>query len=492
MRCGKEIDKMEESLRKYTRENISFHMPGHKSGKLKLIDDFYGIDVTEVEGTDNLYHPSGILLEAEAEIADIYGSKASFLLVNGSTGGILASISAALKNLNSKTLIMGRNCHKAVYHAAYLERLEPIYAMPEYHEDYGFYMQTEAMEIQKLLEKQKEAAVVVITSPTYEGIVSDIERIAQLVHGQGGILIVDEAHGAHFSFSRRLPKSAVEQGADLVIHSTHKTLPALTQTGILHLASQRIKPEEVRRQLSIFQTSSPSYIFMTSILKSVRYMNEQRKAYTEQLEKLDQMMTVRMAGSAWLHQKCFSKEEDQRKQDLSRLVFLVDATPEKEENYKVSGYDLNRRLREKYHIQVEMSGLRHIVAISTIADSEEDILALIRGINALMGEQSPQLRERIDREKSYVSFQLVKEHPKERNLYEAEHSVGEEVFLCDALGKVSKQFIIPYPPGIPLLVPGEVVTEEKISLLLELVHEKCEIYGIIEGERIEIISRRLS
>lgn len=478
---------MDDKLRRYTQENTSFHMPGHKSGKIKTLEDFYEIDVTEVEGTDNLYHPQGIIRDAQDEIAQVYGAKASFLLVNGSTGGILAGVFAAMKSLHTKNLVMARNCHKAVYNAAYLERIEPIFVMPKFQEEYGFYIEIEAEEIERVLKKLGEAAVVVVTSPTYEGIVSDIDRIAQVVHDHGGILIVDEAHGAHFTYSERLPKSALSQGADLVIHSAHKTLPALTQTGILHLGSDRIASEDLLHYLSLFQTSSPSYVLMASTLQGVRYMDQHRKEYDQYLEGIENLMKGSMEGGFWLHDKYCSGTSDSRRQDLTRLVFLSN---------RYSGYELNRRLRLEYQIQVEMSGLGHLVAISTFADRIMDIEALIRGINAINQEMIAEgdavgeaRRKNNFRWKS--NSQLMIEHPRTVNMYEAGHREGEIVPLGQAIGEVSKQFVIPYPPGIPLLIPGETVTDEKISLLHELIHEKCEIYGIIEGEHIEIISRRL-
>ena len=200
--------------------------------------------------------------------SDFFETYRTWFLVNGSSCGILAAISA-VTNIGDK-IIIGRNCHKAVYNCAKLRNLDVEYVYPSYIAKYGINGGYNKGEIENILKKNRDVKAVVLTSPTYDGIVSDIEEIARVVHKYNTVLIVDEAHGAHFGISEKLPVPAYKLGADLVIESTHKTLPAMTQTALLHLKSDRIDAGKVQEMLSIYETSSPSYVLMCSIDKCIR------------------------------------------------------------------------------------------------------------------------------------------------------------------------------------------------------------------------------
>ena len=228
---------LEQKLNELEQSDIyPFHMPGHKRAFLPFANP-YAIDITEIEGFDNLHHATGILQEAQQKAADLYGAKKTYYLVNGSTCGLLAAISAAVPR--GEKILVARNCHKAVYHAMYLRQLVPVYLYPE-DTAYGIQGQVTPQMVRKQLEQTPDIRAVVITSPTYDGVVSDIKNIADTVHAYGIPLIVDEAHGAHFGFSPEFPENATRLGADAVIMSVHKTLPAFTQTALLHLCSDRI------------------------------------------------------------------------------------------------------------------------------------------------------------------------------------------------------------------------------------------------------------
>ena len=263
------MEQLDQKLEKYaTGEIYPFHMPGHKRAGL-FFPNPYQIDITEIDGFDNLHHPEGILKDGMAHAAKVFGAKQTFYLVNGSTCGLLAAVSAAVPKRGR--LLMARNCHKAVYHAAYLRELSVDYLYPQITEA-GIQGAIRPDEVRLALAGEKKYDAVVITSPTYDGVVSDIEAIARIVHEHGIPLIVDEAHGAHFGFSEAFPVSAKALGADVVIQSIHKTLPAFTQTALLHLQSDRVSEAEMRKFLGIYETSSPSYIFMAGIEKCVRML----------------------------------------------------------------------------------------------------------------------------------------------------------------------------------------------------------------------------
>ena len=254
-----------DKLKNYSDSDYyAFHMPGHKRN-LDLMDETspYRIDITEIDGFDDLHHAEGLLKEAQERAAKVYHASETHFLINGSTAGILSAILGTTEKGDS--ILVARNCHKSVYHAIYLNELDPVYIYPKFDTEQGLSTEIDAEDVQKALEEHPKIRAVMIVSPTYDGVVSDIEKIAEIVHEAGCLLIVDEAHGAHFGFDPYFPESANMYGADLVINSLHKTLPALTQTALLHVNGERVNRRKVKRYLDMLQTSSPSYILMASI-----------------------------------------------------------------------------------------------------------------------------------------------------------------------------------------------------------------------------------
>ena len=294
-----------------------FHMPGHKRREIPDgipggFPDPYGIDITEIDGFDNLHHAEGILKDAMDEAAAIYGADRSWYLVNGSTCGILSAVFATTEN--GGKILTARNCHKAVYHAICLNRLEAEYLYPEEITEFGINGGIRAEDVRKALEKDAmhcagnsgdvrgkitKIQAVLITSPTYEGVVSDIRVIADVAHEYGIPLIVDEAHGAHLEYADQchsFPKSALEYGADIVIQSLHKTLPCFTQTAILHVKGKLVDQDRISRYLSMFQTSSPSYLFMAGMERCIRYMDGDGRNEMIRYEKRLERFMERMEG----------------------------------------------------------------------------------------------------------------------------------------------------------------------------------------------------
>mgnify|MGYP002529171559 CR=1 FL=1 len=283
-------DRLYKKLEAYGKSDFyPFHMPGHKRNPLAVEGDFpVERDITEIDGFDNLHHAEDILKRAQEDVARLYGVPESFYSINGSSGAILAAVSAAVDK--GGQILVARNCHKAVYHAIYLRELSATYIYPHEDPKLGINGGISPGRVEMYLAENPEIQAVLITSPTYDGIVSDVARIAEIAHHYGVPLIVDEAHGAHFRFSDYFPVSAAQLGADVVINSVHKTLPCLTQTGVIHLCSERISREKLKRFLRIYQSSSPSYILMPSIDECIRLVDEERekvfKPYVEMLCQL--------------------------------------------------------------------------------------------------------------------------------------------------------------------------------------------------------------
>ena len=244
-------------------DHYGFHMPGHKR-QLDLMEGIspYQIDITEIDGFDDLHHAEGILKEAQEQAAKVYHAEETHFLVNGSTAGILSAILGSTRR--GDQILVARNCHKSVYHAIEMQELKPVYLYPGFDPEAQLNTEISAEDVRAALERHPGVRAVVIVSPTYDGIVSDVESIAEAVHVHDIPLIVDEAHGAHFGFHPYFPENANQKGADLVIHSLHKTLPALTQTALLHMNGERADRRRVRKYLHMLQTSSPSYVLMAS------------------------------------------------------------------------------------------------------------------------------------------------------------------------------------------------------------------------------------
>jgi lysine decarboxylase len=252
------------------KDAVSFHMPGHKGSRLyrrfgyqEFLNRIMDCDVTEIAGADNLFQTEGIIKKVQDRYAKLYDCKKSYILINGTSGGNIASILASVNK--GKQLIMARNCHKSVFNALTLGGVRPVYAYPEMIEEYGISGAVSPVEIERLIRENPDAEAVIVTSPNYYGVCSDVKAIAEIAHRWGKVLIVDEAHGAHLHFSDALPPSAVQSGADIVVNSTHKTLASFTQSAALHFNTDLVDQYILEDKLQCIQSTSPSYILMASM-----------------------------------------------------------------------------------------------------------------------------------------------------------------------------------------------------------------------------------
>ena len=458
-----------------------FHMPGHKRREIPDgipggFPDPYGIDITEIDGFDNLHHAEGILKDAMETAAAIYGADRSWYLVNGSTCGILSAVFATTEN--GGKILTARNCHKAVYHAICLNRLEAEYLYPEEITKFGINGGIRAEDVRKALEKDAmrcagnsgdvrgkitKIQAVLITSPTYEGVVSDIRAIADAAHEYGIPLIVDEAHGAHLEYADQchsFPKSALEYGADIVIQSLHKTLPCFTQTAILHVKGKLVDQDRVSRYLSMFQTSSPSYLFMAGMERCIRYMDgDGRNEMVRYEERLEHFMK-RMEGLQVLEVldwEICRKYRTVAGWDPSKIVV---STMRAEDFH---GEELAETLRRKYHLEMEMTAPEYVIAMTSLMDTEEGFerlgTALLEIDGALRRRMESGRKEKAASE-TPEGLESKLSHPVRRTLIcEAMDADTERTALQDTVGKVSAEFVYLYPPGIPIITPGEVFTD---------------------------------
>lgn len=476
-----------EKLKQYgSSDYYPLHMPGHKR-HISHFGDPFAIDITEIDGFDNLHHAQGILLEAQKRAAQLYGAEESFYLVNGSTCGILAAVSAATRR--GDAVLMARNCHKAVYHAVFLNGLHAEYLYPEADMERGINGSILPGQVRRALEGQEAQRIsaVVITSPTYDGVVSDIRRIAAEVHRAGAVLIVDEAHGAHFPMHEYFPETSLACGADLVINSLHKTMPALTQSAILHVQGSRINRERLRQYLGIYQTSSPSYVLMAAMDRCVRLMQDRGEelfaVFTERLEK----MRLELGKMKRLY-LVTGKESELSAFDYDRSKVLIST-----ERCAYSGRELAKILRDEYHLEVEMDAPEYVTAIMTVGDTQEGFDRLTRALLEVDREltKTPKTMRKI-KQQGYRWMKTLRSLPKNKEVMTIEAAANSEphtVRLRESAGCISAEFVYLYPPGIPLLVPGEQITQE---LLEEFsYYRKCgfELQGLADyaGEKIKAV-----
>lgn len=466
-----------------------YHMPGHKRNMEDFpMAEYYGIDITEIDGFDNLHHPQGILKNIMKQAAQLFGAE-TYLLVNGSTCGILSAVSAALRR--GDTLLMARNCHKSVWHAAYLRACKIRYVYPACLEHYGICGAVSAEDMERCLCRYPEIRAVLLTSPTYDGVVSDVARIVGLAHDRGIPVIVDEAHGAHFSLDARFPKSAIDLGADLVIHSIHKTLPALTQTALLHVQGNLVDRDRLCRFLGIYQTSSPSYILLAGIEQCLAVLEEKGTTLCETFFRRNTVFEKRMMELQHLH---ILSAETERFRGNGLFDFDTGKKIISTAGTQLRGTTLYDLLRSRYGLQMEMAGQTYVTAIMTIMDSEAgftrlaDALGEIDGM--LSGSVSVSQGKAHDFVGGFAASADLQAETAAYTVYEAIESEQEMICLEECQGRAAGEWITVYPPGIPLIVPGEIFTETVIGKLLYCRGQGFTIEGMRDDNRKVCVVRK--
>lgn len=458
-----------DSLKTYADSDcLPMHMPGHKRRMGEMGNPFF-IDITEIDGFDDLHNAKGILKEAQQRAANVYHSEETHYLINGSTAGVLSAVSA-LVSFGGK-ILLARNSHKSAYHAALLRGLKIHYLYPQSIEKWGINGEILPSDVDNILQKEPDIEAVMLTSPTYDGVVSEVREIAKIAHHYGVPLIVDAAHGAHFPFSSYFPEDAVSAGADVVIHSLHKTLPSLTQTAILHLNGNRIDKEKIRNYLSIYQTSSPSYVLMASIDTCIKWAAEHRDAFESFCKRLDGLLdSLRKMHNLTLIEV--------PRMDATKVLISV-------QGLSINGLELAKILRTTYHIEVEMACSSYLCAITTVADREEDLHRLQ---TALLSIDKSLSKTKTKAKKPVLKTESVLPAKSVCTLLEANEAEKELCPLSDAKGRISGDFLTLYPPGIPLLAPGEMISKEMILRIFSYQQDGFTLYGI-HADSLKVLKR---
>ncbi|SHE87963.1 arginine decarboxylase [Caldanaerobius fijiensis DSM 17918] len=454
-----------EALEGYIAEGVvPMHMPGHKQGRgfIKLdvngggrpgsssFEHIIEMDLTEIPGLDNLHYPEGPIKKAEELAAQAFGADRTFFIVNGSTAGVYAMMLGVL-DPDDRVIVM-RNSHRSVYNAMILGGIRPYYLLPSYCKEYGVAMGVTAQDVIYAMDRCPEARAVVITSPNYYGYCLDIKSIAEEVHKRGKLLLVDEAHGAHLHFSKRLPADALAQGADMVVQSAHKTLCAFTQTAYLHVKSDNVNIERVREALRLVQSTSPSYMLMASLDYARALMEGQGKSMLERAIDMSIKLRRQLRDAGVV---CPGDEMIGRYGiagfDATKLIINMS-------HWGYSGYDIERILRQEYKVQLEMSDPYNGLAMITLADDQSTVGVLEKALMDMAKKLHK--RGRLSVEDVDISLPPMALTPRQ-----AYYSPKAEVPLNEAEGMICGGFIVPYPPGIPVLCPGEIITKEVIKLI---------------------------
>lgn len=433
----------------------------------------YDIDITEIEGFDDLHHARGILKDAQERAAQVYGAEETRFLVNGSTVGILSAILGSTNR--GDRILVARNCHKSVYHAIAFHELRPVYLYPKFCEGMQLNAEISAAAVKEMLTEHPDIRVTVIVSPTYDGVISDIREIACAVHEQGGLLIVDEAHGAHLGFHPYFEKNALAKGADLVIHSVHKTLPALTQTALLHVRGSRADRKKVFRYLDMLQSSSPSYVLMAGIDNCIHLLDEQAEELFEPYVRRLAELRKSLGGL-----KCLRLLETEC-YDRSKLVISVNGCG-------MTGKELYGLLLEKYHLQMEMAAGTYVLAMTSVNDSPQGFVRLEKALKEIDAEL---VKRAVSREPESAAEAVpapVWNMDCAEALATGDKAGGAEFLAWEsAVGRVAAEYAYLYPPGSPLIVPGECVTREIAALLARYQRAGFSIEGLERDGQIKVL-----
>lgn len=440
---------------------LPMHMPGHKR-KSGFMSGLGKYDITEVTGFDDLHHPEGIIKETMDHAAQIYGSDRSYLLVNGSTCGILSAITAATRP--GDKILLARNCHKSALNAVTLHQLKPLWLMPPTVSELGVFGGISPAEVETALQNNDDIAAVLIVSPTYEGIVSDVKAITEIAHRHRVPLIVDAAHGAHFRFGKDFPQDALSCGADLVIESLHKTLPSLTQTAILHLKSELVDARKVEFALQTYQSSSPSFLLLASIIECLRIMEEKGETMMEQYSQHLNLLRKTLSGFG----ECclLDKSIEMFDYDKGKIVLGF---------HGYDGRTLATQLLKKSRIELEMAAPGYIIAMTSVYDTKEDLFRFGAEMNRLRREMPLKGKQTFPQIITELSRQQL--HP-----HETRYAKTELCPVTESCGRIAADTIYLYPPGSPLIAAGEIISENILNTIALCQQYGCTVHGVTENK----------
>lgn len=463
-----------DAVKKYIQDEvIPFHVPGHKHGRgISELTEYVGerilkMDVNGMKDLDFFNNPTGVILEAEKLFAEAFGAYEAFFLVNGTTSGIQAMIMSSCKP--DDEIILPRNAHKSAISGIILSGAVPVYVEPEINKEIGIANGVSVEKVKEAIESHPNAKAVFLVNPTYYGFTSDIKSIVEIAHKHNMLVLVDEAHGAHMYFHEDFPSTAMKQCADMCAISMHKTGGSLTQSSALLIGNNnKFFSEKVKRILDLIFTSSASYLLMCSLDIARKQMAIKGRELLQntldivrwlrnEINKIDGLYSF---GKELIdYSGCYDFDETKLGINVRRLGY--------------TGYEMETKLREEYNIQVELADLNNILAIISIGDRIEDINILINSLRDIS------LKCEI---KEYNILNLIPSYSKTViSPREAYYLEKELVPLSKSAGRVAGEMITVYPPGIPVICMGEIITKEIIEYIIILKNENCELQGTVDS-----------
>lgn len=447
-----------EALKWYKNQRIvPFDVPGHKQGRgNKQLKEFLGedclsVDVNSMKPLDNLCHPTSVIKEAEELAAEAFGADSAFFMVNGTTSAVQAMIMSVCKE--GDKIIMPRNVHRSAINSLILIGANPIYINPGIHKRLGISLGMSLKDIEEAIKEHPNAKAVFVNNPTYYGICSDLREIVKLAHSHGMYVLVDEAHGTHFYFDKRLPVSAMEAGADMAAVSIHKTGGSLTQSSMLLMKNEKINPHYVRTIINLTQTTSGSYLLLSSLDIARRNLALHGEEIFEEVVSIAEYARseINKIGGYYAFSKEIVNGDNVFDFDITKLtVNTLDVG--------LAGIEAYDILRDDYGIQIELGDIGNILSIISVGDTRYNIERLVSALSEIKRIHTKDKKGIFDHE--YIN-PIVKKSPKE-----AFYAEKESVLISESEGRITGEFVMCYPPGIPILAPGELITKEAIECIL--------------------------
>lgn len=472
---------------------ISFHMPGHKWGNIynrlkytDILEELYKTDTTEIPGTDNLHSPEDIIKDSVSKAQKVFNSGKTYYLINGSTCGIEAAI-MAICNPGEK-LILSRDSHQSAVNACILGDIIPIYIKSKIDKYTNIQKGNSFEDVKKVIDENEDASALFLTYPTYYGITFELEKMIAYAHDKGMIVVIDEAHGAHLGLSEKLPKTALECGADIVIQSTHKTLPAFTQSSMMHISKEalksgRVDTDRIEKMLKMTETSSPSYVLMQSLEIAVDIYEKYGKELMEELINNINEFKTKLEEINEYTNKSKVKNVDffkiHNENDLTKL-FISSL------EVGLTGYEFEEILRKEHNIQAELSNYSGTLMIATIGNEKEDFEKLENALIEIYKKSLEEGRKKIKPvDYPYDIIPQMVITPREA-FYKRDR---KNVKIEEAIGKICGENIVPYPPGVCMIAAGEIIPQEIMDYLKYCKQKGMEITGVKDPkfEYIQII-----
>jgi arginine/lysine/ornithine decarboxylase len=469
-----------EALRKFRRMRIvPFDVPGHKRGRGNMeLTEFLGedcmnVDVNSMKPLDNLCHPVSVIKDAEALAAEAFGAANAFFMVGGTTSAVQSMLMYACKE--GDKIIMPRNVHRSAINALILTGAVPVYVNPDVNTRLGIALGMSVAQVEQAINENPDAKAIMVNNPTYYGICSDLKKITELAHDHGMLVLVDEAHGTHFYFGENFPLTAMAAGADCASVSMHKSGGSLTQSSFL-LLGKNVNADYMRQVINLTQTTSASYLLLSSLdISRKRLALGGREIFAQTVEMAEYARSeINEIGGYYAYSKELINGDSIYDFDVSKLSIYT--LP-----IGLAGIEVYDLLRDEYDIQIEFGDIGNVLAYISVGDRKRDIERLISALAEIKRRFGKDGADMLTQE--YIS-PVVSETPR-KAFYAAKRSLP----LDEAAGEICSEFVMCYPPGIPILAPGELITHEIIEYIKYAKEKGCQMTGTedINIERLNVL-----